>query len=149
MSHVVTMKTQIGDLDALREACKALGLTFHENQTTYRWYGRWVNDYHAEDAAYHHGVKPEDYGKCSHAISAPGATYDIGVCKLANGNYTLIYDNFSQGMGLERELGPRCRKLKQEYGVQAAISQAEQQGLGWTKELDEDTGTVNIAVIQQ
>ena len=80
MSHVSSVRIEIRSLEALRLACRRLGLQLNEGQKTHKWYGRWVGDYHGADAAFHHGIKPEDYGKCEHAISIPGddEAYEIG-----------------------------------------------------------------------
>lgn len=119
MSHVTSLGTVVTDLAALEEACKALGLTFKRGQTSYRWYGRWVNDYHAEDAAYHHGVKPSDYGRCEHAIACPiKDAYEVGVVKNPNGDgWVLIYDFFAEGLGLENYIGPKAQMLRQAYST--------------------------------
>ncbi len=139
ISHVSHVDLHIKDLDALKQACKALGLDFHENQKTYKWYGRWVNDYSAADAAYHHGIKPEDYGKCEHAISAPGAGYELGVIKNPTGpGYTLIYDNFCQGYGLEAAIGKGASKVRQAYAVQVATKQARKQGFRVQQSVGQD-----------
>ena len=45
MSHVSTINVEIRDLEALKEACKVLGLEFKEGQKTYKWFGRHVGDY--------------------------------------------------------------------------------------------------------
>src|SRR5437016_6251552 len=108
MSHVAAIKTEITDLEALKRACDELGLTFKEGQTTYKWFGQWVNDYHGEDAAYKSGIDPKDYGKCAHAIGVPGSGYEIGVVKLPNGNFTLIYDFFGPGRKIMETLGQGC-----------------------------------------
>lgn len=94
MSHVVAVDCRITDIDALRRACETLGLEFREGQTTYRWYGRWENDYAAEDAAYKLGIRPETYGQCRHAIAIPGddRSYEIGVVERSDGTYALVLD---------------------------------------------------------
>lgn len=114
MSHVVATTTEIPDaqLDTLITACKQLGLEFMKDQTTYKWFGAWVNDYDAEDAAYKNGIKPEDYGKCVHAIKVPGASYEIGVYRHPEtGNLRLIYDFFGDGRNIMEKVGKNCEKL--------------------------------------
>jgi len=49
MSHVTTVKVEIKDLAALREACESIGLEFREGQKKYKWYGRFVGDYCFDD----------------------------------------------------------------------------------------------------
>ena len=56
MSHVALVDVIIKDLDAVELACEDLGvLELIRNQPRFNWYGRWVNDYGKEDAAYRHG----------------------------------------------------------------------------------------------
>lgn len=86
MSHMICVKSKFKDLEALEKACKNLGWTFHKNQKTFKWYGTWVNDYSEEDAAYLNGVKVEDFGKCSHAISIPGCKYQAGLVEGEQGS---------------------------------------------------------------
>lgn len=133
MSHVATIEIEVKDLDALAEAAKACGLVLNRGQKTYRWYGRWVNDYSAADAAYRHDIKPEDYGKCEHAISVPGnaKAYEIGVVRKANGSFGLVWDFFAGGHGLMEKCsidGKAAGKLVQEYSTAVAVKKAKQQG---------------------
>ncbi len=115
MSHVATVEIEIKDLDALKKACAELDLLFQENKKTYRWYGQWVNDYSAADAAYKNGIDPKDYGKCDHAIGLKtGKGYEVGVV-LKGGKYVLVYDNWQGGQGLEKVTGKGLSKLNQGY----------------------------------
>ncbi len=135
MSHVASVDLQVTDLEALKSACKELGLTFMEGQTTYKWFGRWMNDYSAEDAAYLHGINPEDYGKCVHAIKVPGATYEIGVIKHPSGKgFGLIYDFYGSGGGpIMKTLGKGCEKIKQFYGLHKAEKLARSRGMATSR----------------
>jgi len=109
--------------------CAELGLTFHENQKTYKWYGTWVNDFHGQDAAYRHGIKTEDYGKCEHAISVPGSQYQIGLHKNPNGpGLVPVFDFYGSGHNIQALLGGGGEKLKQVYGVHAATRAAKKKG---------------------
>jgi len=131
MSHVISVNVVIADLAALERACKELGLQFLKNQKTHRWYGRWVNDYNRADAAYiQSGIKPEDYGKCEHAIGVPGSGYDIGVYKNPKGTgYVLAFDNYGTGKFIVNRLGSGLEKLKQSYAVCRAELAAKAKGL--------------------
>jgi hypothetical protein len=129
MSHVALVDIEIKSIDDLKAACKRLGFEFHENKTTYKWWGRWYNDYHAEDAAYLNGVKPEDYGKCLHAIHVPGCQYEVGVIARPDGKpgFSLIWDFMDTQ--LQTALGGQTAdKLRQNYATAAAISAARKQG---------------------
>ena len=44
MSHVVDIDLEVKNLPALKADCKRLGFEFHDNQTSFMWYGRWVGD---------------------------------------------------------------------------------------------------------
>jgi hypothetical protein len=110
MSHVSQIELEIRSLDILKEACKRMGLTFKENQKTFRWFGRYMGDYPLPE-----GMTPNDLGKCDHAIEVPGCDYDIGVVK-RDGQYRLFWDFWSTG-GLEEKLGKDAGKLKQAYAV--------------------------------
>ncbi len=135
MSHVAAIQLQIHDIEALKAACAELGLTFMENKRTYEWFGQFMNDYSGEDAAYLHGMKPEDYGKCVHAIKVPGAQYEIGVINHPSGKgFGLIYDFYgSGGQPIVKKLGKGCEKLKQIYGVAKTIRLAKSRGMSVTR----------------
>ncbi len=121
MSHVSQIELKIKSLDALKAACKRLGLEWMEGQRTYRWYGSWVGDTPLPE-----GVKVEDLGKCTHAIRVPGASYEIGVVE-KQGEYILMWDFWKYG-GLERVLGQGGGKLKQAYSVEQTKAVARRAG---------------------
>ena len=58
MSHVAVIKLELKNLEALKTACKNLGLKFNEGQKKYNWYGRSVGDY-----ALPNGYEAKDLGK--------------------------------------------------------------------------------------
>lgn len=124
MSHVIAMKLEVQDLDALAAACEAVNCELVRGQETFRWFGSWVNDYHAENAAYRNGFDPKNYGKCVHAIRCKGMNaYEIGVCENPNGEgFTLVYDNWMGGIGLEARVGKQGCNLLQNYTLQASIN---------------------------
>ena len=130
MSHVVSIATELRDLEAVKAACKDLGLVFKENQKTIRWYGQWVNDYDAEDAAYKLGIKTEDYGKCDHAIEVPGCDYDVGLLRNpATGGYRLYFDFWGgNGQKIQQAIGPNGGKLVQGYAAHKATAAARAKG---------------------
>lgn len=123
MSHVSLIELEIKDLDCLKEACEELGLTFQENKKNYRWFGRWMNDYHEADAAYLHGIDPNDYGKCDHCITAADWEFDIGLVKNKNNSgYQLIYDNWGiRGKKIEEVVGKGCQILANKYAEKVII----------------------------
>jgi hypothetical protein len=127
MSHVTAIDLEIKDIQALKLACEELGLNFKENQKTYRWYGKWVNDYRSGDAAFNHGIKPEDYGKGEHAVEVPGSKYDIGVHRSGEG-YKLAFDFWGTGKAIQEKVGKGGEKIKQLYAVHAATLAAKRKG---------------------
>lgn len=121
MSHISEVQCEIKDLDALGLALAPLGLELMRDQTSYRWFGRYVGDTDLPP-----GVKEEDLGKCSHAIRVkPHAglsskPYEIGLVKQENGSYRLAYDFWKGGYGLEACAGAGCQKVVQGYAVEVS-----------------------------
>lgn len=139
MSHVATIDTEFKDLEALRKALAELGCTFKENQKTFRWYGRWVNDYDAKEAAYRYGIKPEDYGKCDHAVEVPGSGYDIGLVKnKETGAYRPLFDFWGTGRKILEVIGDKGERLKQRYSLIKCELLAKQRGLRTVREQHPD-----------
>lgn len=108
MSHIQTIEVEIKDLQALKNACKRLGLEWKQDQKTFKWYG----------------VNPE---KCDHAISVPGANYEIGVLK--NGDrkgYTLQVDYYDRKV--TEKIGQLGGLFKQAYTLEKAKAEAIKKG---------------------
>ena len=124
MSHVVTVDLSIEDsvdgLAALEAAAARLGMEFRRGQRTFAWYGRWLSDYHAQDAAYKHGIDPADYGTCEHALALPGrpGAYEVGIVRAGDGSLRVVFD-FWDG-SLRPVIGDSAGKLKQAYGLERA-----------------------------
>lgn len=131
MSHVSCIDVEIKDLDSLKRIAQELGLEFIEGQKTYKWYGRWVKDYDAQDAAYRHGIDPDNYGKCNHVLRIPGKplAYEVGIVQMPNGHYKLIWDFFAGGYGLRDKIGSKGEKLIQGYSKEVAIKALAKKGL--------------------
>lgn len=131
MSHVVTSPVFITSLDCLKKAlAKFPKLQFREGQKKWKWYGRWMNDYDAADAAYKLGIKPEDYGKCEHAIHMDGVEYEIGVMKRTDGKgYSLVWDFYGCGHNINEYIGDAAEKLMTEYNRQFVLQHAATEGL--------------------
>lgn len=124
MSHVVKVELLVKDLDALAVAANKCGCELVRNQKTYKWYGRFMGDYQMPE-----GMTENDLGKCDHAIRVKGAashTYEVGVIKNKNSEgYSLFYDFFQGGYGLEEKVGKQMGLLKQEYTVQAILNKVK------------------------
>jgi hypothetical protein len=121
MSHIAKIELEINDLETLRQACKRLELNFVDNQTTYKWYGSWVNDTPLPE-----GITVADLGKCNHAIRVPGAQYEIGIVK-RDQKYVLLWDYWDRG-GLVDKLGKNAGRLKQAYTIERVRKEARLKG---------------------
>lgn len=136
ISHVAKITLQIKSLDALARACAELGLELVHGQTTYRWYGQSIGDYPLPE-----GVTADDLGKCDHAIRIPGKAdaYEIGVVKSKDGSgYTLLWDFYKGGYGLQDRIGEGAKKLKQAYSSQVVCSWYQKQGYRVTRTVKPD-----------
>jgi len=142
MSHVVASGVIITDIDCLKAAvAKVMGLHWKENQKTWKWYGKWVNDYSAADAAYKLGIETKDYGKCEHAIKVDGSSYEIGVMKRKDGKgYSLVFDFFGgNGHRIQDVVGTGCEKLMVEYQREyvTKFANLENMNMNWEETKDE------------
>jgi hypothetical protein len=136
MSHLTTVKTEIRDLAALKDACAELGFEFRENQTCYKWFGndeayqgtKWFNEYMATYIP-PDGMALEDLGKCLHAVHLPGHKYEIGLLRNTDGNaWRLLYDSWSPDRTLKTSLNKNCNKLVQLYAVHKTMRLARHKG---------------------
>lgn len=133
MSHVVAHpEICFTDFDALASACEELGLEFRQGQKTWKYWGSWANDYHQADAAYKHGIKPEDYGKGVHAIAVKGdsTAYEIGLVPSKDGNgFIPVYDFYgSYGKKIQDKAGKDLEKLRGKYAEHGIRATAQREG---------------------
>lgn len=141
MSHVISSTERFLDLECLKRTLKKHfpQLQWKEGQKTWAWYGKWMNDYAAKDAAYKLGIKPEDYGKCDHAIKLPGCQYEIGIMKAPDGKgWSPVWDFFGQGAKLSAVIGQNAEKLMAAYNQEFVTQFAEQEGMELTTETDSE-----------
>jgi hypothetical protein len=142
MSHVATVDVHITDLSALKAACSALGLEFREGQQCFRWFGTHIGDYPLPA-----GYTAADMGQCEHAIGVKdnAGAYEVGVVRRRDGKpgYTLMYDFWNRGYGLEEKIGSRAGKLRQQYAAQVAATQARRQGYR-VHPLQQEDGTLHL-----
>jgi len=148
MSHVAKCELEVKDIDALKRACEKLGLEFCEAQKTWAWYGRWVNDYHAADAAYHHGIKPEQYGKCEHAIRVPDCEYEISLVRDDRGRLVPIYDFYGPGQRIRKLLGSGCERLRQQYGAEVTKKTMRRRGWRVSEQYDPQTHQIKLRCVR-
>jgi hypothetical protein len=130
MSHVATVQLEVKDLDALAKACQRLGLELRRGQKTYKWFGKHVGDYPLPA-----GFAIEDLGQCEHAIAIAGdpadsEAYEVGVVKRRDGKggYSLLWDFFGGGFGLQEKVGENCNALRQAYSIEIARKHAQAKG---------------------
>jgi len=151
MSHVAKVELKVTDLDDLAAACADVGCTFDRDATEWEWYGEWEQDYDSEDAAFRHGIAPERYGTSdAGVIRVPGASYEIGVYRLPDGTFGLVYDNFNKGRGIETHLGAGLPRLRQTYADRrTAKSFMELRAKGYTVQRRElEDGSVQYVAVQ-
>jgi hypothetical protein len=142
MSHVVSIKTQLTDLEAIKATCKELGLVFKQGQTGYRWYGTSVGDYPLPE-----GFTKDDLGKCEHAIEVPGAGYDIGLARAKVGQgWVILFDFWGPGEPILKAVGgEKAGKFLQAYGVNKAELTAKKLGYQTTRQHLKN-GAINVLV---
>ncbi len=143
MSHVSRIQIVITDLASLGKAAAQIGMELVEGQKTYKWYGTWVNDYSAEDAAYRHGIDPKDYGKCEHALRVKGNSdaYEIGLVKNPDGaGWVLVHDNWAGGKGLEAVAGKDAGNLRREYALHVSAKEMARRGFRTERVFNPVTG---------
>lgn len=161
MSHVTMSKARINDteedLQAVELACKMLGLEFCRGQTHHEWFNTWVNDYSNEDAAYKLGHKPENYGKCSHAIRLPARAgdkkkaYEVGLVKTESGSFALVFDAYGGGHRVKEMLNiignAECPKLMQTMSLCKVTAQVAKQRDHYIKRIDDlENGRKKIVI---
>lgn len=147
MSHVVSIKTEIKDLDAAKLVAEELGGELLCDVKQGRWYGRWVNDYDAKDAAYKLGLKTSEYGKCDAVIRFNDCGYDVMLLKNPEtGGYRVYWDFYGEGRKLEGKLGGRdAHKLVQLYGVHKATLEARKKGYAVTRQV-QPNGAIRLVI---
>lgn len=140
MSHVVDMNLPITDLDLLIKAAEDVGLEVRQ-KTEFKWYGTHVGDYPLPV-----GFAKEDMGKCEFALGVKGNAdaYEIGVVKRRDGQpgYTMLWDFFAKGYGLEDKIGKDGGLLKQAYSTRTQIKEAIRNGYRVKQTKDEEGNIV-------
>jgi hypothetical protein len=143
MSHVVAFKEIVIPESAvadgtLAQALDELGLELQPGKTTYKWYGRWMNDYNTGNAAYRQGVEPSTYGQCVHAVKVKGAgpnDYELGLIRNPDGAGLIpAADFWGSGGKIKDAIGEKCEKLGTAYSRAAIQAQASRQGYALTEQ---------------
>ena len=123
MSHFTEIKTQIKDIEALRLACKELGLALLQN---------------AEARGYFENRTKGDY-----VIQLKGP-YDIAINQQADGTFGLTADLWNGHV--ENEVGQGYGKLLQLYGVHKATMEARKKGLSVLRRQKQD-GSIKLILM--
>jgi len=144
MSHVAAVECYVTDLADMRAAAAACGFELCEGQTTYEWFGTFMND---SDLA--RGHDPATFGRCQHALRLkdhrPG-DYEIGLVPRVDGQpgWELLYDNWStHGARIEARAGARLATLKDEIAAAASERVLRRQGYRVTRTVTE-TGEIQV-----
>ena len=116
MSHIVSIKTEIRDIAALRTACSRLNL----------------------DAPAHQTVKLFSGEVTGHAVRLPGWRYPV-VCDLASGQ--VEFDNYQGRWGEQRHLD----SLRQAYAIEKSKLEARRKGHLATEQRLAD-GSVKVTI---
>lgn len=108
MSHTTTIPCSIRNVSALKIASEKLGLSLHMGQTQFKSY--------------------EKSFPCAHALSYPGARFEIGVIQKATAHeeYELKFDSFDSV--LAQVAGYELEHLIQGYQAQLVI---QEMPFGW------------------
>ena len=122
MSHFTTIQTQIKDIDALRSACKELGLEVLQN---------------ADARGFAENTIRGDY-----VIRLKGP-YDVAL-KREGESYGLTTDWWNGYV--EKEVGQNFGKLLQLYGVHKATMEARKRGLGVLRRAKQD-GSIKLILL--
>lgn len=148
MSHVSYIDLEINDLDALAVAAKSCGLEFVKGQTTMRWYGRFLNDWHGDDAAYKHGVSPAIYGQCHHVLRVPDNknAYEVGILDNGDGTYKIYFDHYGPGKHITDRIGRSGEKLRQQYVKAKAVQALQKKGFTLKSEENLDSGSLKVTL---
>jgi hypothetical protein len=123
VSHFTTIKTQIKDIEALRGACKEMGLTVLEQ---------------SEARGYASNKIAGDY-----VIQLKGP-YDVALQRQSDGAYGITSDLW-QGH-VESEVGKGYGKLLQLYAVHKATMEARKKGLGVLRRQKQD-GSIKLVLL--
>jgi hypothetical protein len=122
MSHFVTIKTQIKDIAALRDACAELGLPVLD---------------HAEARGYGGATHPGD-----HVIRLKGP-FDIAVNRQPDGGFHLSCDWWDGHV--EREVGSQYGRLLQLYAAHKTTREARRKGLT-VQRIQRSDGSIKLTI---
>jgi hypothetical protein len=154
MSHVSSVALNITDLDAFAAAVAECGGEFLTGQTTFEWFGRFMNDWRDTNrAAVYQGHDPKQFGHCAHAVRVAGTKggYEIGLVPSlkGDGSFDLLYDTWGPGRQLEATFGTGLAKLRDEYALQVGMRSMWRQGYTVQRTVNEQTGKPRLVCYQR
>ena len=142
MSHIAKCEVVVNSIAAFRAAVEALGGTFHEGQKTHKWYNIFVGDTPMPE-----GMTKADLGKCDHAASFPGCSYEVGLRANGDGTFTMAFDYWRAG-GLSEALGgDALPKLCQAYSREKVLADIPVFGHALESETRLADGTIELEAI--
>ena len=123
MSHFTTIQTQIKDMEALREACRELGVELLQDAEA-RGYG-----------------SARQRGEFVIRLQGP---YDVALHRQTDGAYGLSTDWWDGHV--EKEVGQGYGKLLQLYGVHKATIEARKKGLSVMRR-QQQNGSIKLVLM--
>ena len=122
MSHFITIKTQIKDIEALRSAVNEMGLQLIPNSTARGFYQQTLK------------------GEFVIRLKGP---YDIALNKTPDGSYGLTTDWWDGHV--EREVGSKFGRLLQLYGIHKTMIEARKKGHFVQRKAQKD-GSIKLTI---
>ncbi len=116
MSHTATVQIEFNDKSILKQVCERLGLEFIEGPQTVRLYQGPIHD-------------------CDFSVKLPGWRYPLAIK-----GKEIHFDNYEGRWGKEEEL----TKLQDGYSRDITIQQAENMGMTWNEQFNEETGEITL-----
>jgi hypothetical protein len=128
MSHLITNKLRINDLDILKKVIDAdCRFKWKSNVKTFKTYQ------HGEEL----NRAISTIGTLEHAIRINGCEYEVGVVRNKDGNgWSLMFDPFDQAA--EKIVGRECETLMVMYGETYVRDYAERNGFILEQQMDGD-----------
>lgn len=130
MSHVVKIDMKLMSLNVIIKTFRDLGMEVVESPN-YKWYNTYVGDSPLPE-----GYSIDELGKCIYKAYIPSkpSAYEVGIVKSKDGTgFSLLYDFWMEGYGLESVIGKNANKFKQTYSANMSIMQLAMQGRQFTK----------------
>jgi hypothetical protein len=109
MSHVVGIAIEVKDTAALEAAAEKSCALIAVRTTEFDWWGRWMADYHGDDAVYKMGIAPSAYGACEFALVQADSPLGLAELDARRKGRRLTHEEANQVR--ERHYGPGWRTV--------------------------------------